>query len=835
MDVRLEEELKQRLPNFQRGNPHMDQYLEAVGEFLDLVREDIDHIKHSSDWVYSSPRQLRSIVEQWGYDFPGEIIEAALRVATRDAVEILRCKGAEKTIKWMFDLIGLDVMIEYAWILNPEQADPDDEITRNSFVYGSDTLYSNGVYFDGNDVFGEQLNKIPIKGEVYPVNKKLSTHEVTKTPYVYLNVDIDDYQDFTSRVGVDSQQLIDTIIASFFNEARPANVVLTVVIQIPDFESDIQHDPEEDLEELEAEGTFIVDENWSNDYVINPNRFGEYYDFIDQGNNVWELNTYYENREEYQNVPRYTNTDTIQTLDEDKYFPVRDNTAVFLDYNIVKGNFQLQASRSSRQQIRQGNATWDNIDILSGDLDQKELALYGNVPFGSATYAGVTKEDEDHQKTDDEELVGTVSSFLVDYNAFRINRDEDFIGRVDIEYDFYSMLHRTIGSYNLGVQFTRNSPARILDSSGNMSIVPENTLRKYYDSRDLELKGYLVEPAATNFVLGSQQLTGEYWATIHGGSRSTTSVDALDGTTFFNISRSSGSLNTAGIRQIIDIDASRQHYFSVYVKQNTTDKAHILLENGDTTELVIFDFDTEEMSNTTLSGVGFGNKDLHFQKHHDGIYRMIFGFESLGTTLDVRLLASYENTSIGQGTYFWAAQLEQDNKTGYIRSNDVPSSRAAEQFYLAQLPTQFQSEGIIMADFNICNSSNAYLIDMSDGTNELTITVNQDSEVSINGTVIYTYTLIQNLSDLDYMFLLVHYSSSGIEYSIGIDENFTTGSLAFGGFSGPVEVGLLNDRNQENGFNGQIYNLYLSNDEFTGPINTLYLQQLLKYRKPTWN
>jgi hypothetical protein len=122
----------------------------------------------------------------------------------------------------------------------------------------------------------------------------------------------------------------------------------------------------------------------------------------------------------------------------------------------------------------------------------------------------------------------------------------------------------TLGTFPSDVTFSRTTQGTYFNSSGVLTLAAIDVPRLDYDASTLAAKGLLIEPAATNLCLYSQDFSNASWGTYADGSASiakTANADvAPDGTT------------TAGKVDINRSDTS--HFAEVYVTYTGTATAY---------------------------------------------------------------------------------------------------------------------------------------------------------------------------------------------------------------------------------------------------------------------
>jgi hypothetical protein len=295
----LEEELKKRIPEFQQGDKQLEEFLEAAGAYLDHIKDKIIRISYDHDYENSSRAQLEYIYGEEAFKSPIEFTEDLKRLIVRDIATVYSIKGTERTIEWLFNAIGLEVDIKHAWILNPDTFTPPPIIDNTTFIYGRERVYNDGTYFVGEDVFGNSYDKLRVIGETYPKTLNTDIDEVGKTPYLFVNITDVDYNKFSQDIDVPVDVGVDDIIIEAFDEVRPANVAIIIVIVSPDYLDPITQSALDSYDDTDLTYPVINDGHWQLGRTINHFRFGEYFQSPDllskglkcevkRGKNSWQ-------------------------------------------------------------------------------------------------------------------------------------------------------------------------------------------------------------------------------------------------------------------------------------------------------------------------------------------------------------------------------------------------------------------------------------------------------------------------------------------------------------------------------------------------------------------
>lgn len=247
---KLQSELKTYLPTNQRGNADLDNLLDSVGGMLDDIRDTIAAFADYLDHENMPTKNLFDFSEQFGIEFPRNMNEDVRRLLVKDIINLHRANGSERSLRFVFKIVGLDIVIDYVWLLNPDETDPENF----TYVYGAPQDDSNGTYFYGTDVTQTvEYNKLRIVGEDYPDDYTNSTDEVASLPYIRITVTAEDYDTFTddyvdpdtgttySYTETEQFKITQEIRDYFLGRARPANVAVIEISTPFSLSDDLDH------------------------------------------------------------------------------------------------------------------------------------------------------------------------------------------------------------------------------------------------------------------------------------------------------------------------------------------------------------------------------------------------------------------------------------------------------------------------------------------------------------------------------------------------------------------------------------------------------------------
>lgn len=273
--MKFKDLLPKRIPEFKQDDNELKDYLEVAGELFDEFADAIRDFDTYQDAAKVSELRLRDLAMQFAIKFPRNLNIELQRIIIRDLEAIYQKQGTIDVVHWIFRLIGWDVTLENAWVLNPEYYDPkvmeqyglDDyggEKTAptmtnfysrdyRAFLLGEDLTFDNGTYFRGRKFFDlkDSFLKNEIVGEYYEQHNKTRTPDkVMATPYLFIRVSEETYNIFTSPYeDPDTGEVFDYTEVEFFNivknifdfflfDAMRPTHVRVVIIVAPQFLKD---------------------------------------------------------------------------------------------------------------------------------------------------------------------------------------------------------------------------------------------------------------------------------------------------------------------------------------------------------------------------------------------------------------------------------------------------------------------------------------------------------------------------------------------------------------------------------------------------------------------
>ena len=243
----LKDTLKTKIPQFQQGNPELDDLLDAVGELLDNFKLAINDFQNYNDFQLVSEKFLPDLAAELGIKFPRNMSIDRQRAYLREVVTLYRSTGTKNSMKRMFRLIGWDVEIDEYYIVDPlwyqshaspytltNESGATFDLELYDKIHGHNWTYKNSqVFVDLEDSAGNTYPKKQITGQKYEVAEEIT---FVKVPYIKIIIKSEDYDIFTSDYvenetlyTYDSSEefdILEQIKTYFLERIRPANVAI---------------------------------------------------------------------------------------------------------------------------------------------------------------------------------------------------------------------------------------------------------------------------------------------------------------------------------------------------------------------------------------------------------------------------------------------------------------------------------------------------------------------------------------------------------------------------------------------------------------------------------
>jgi len=252
---------------------------------------------------------------------------------------------------------------------------------------------------------------------------------------------------------------------------------------------------------------------------------------------------------------------------------------------------------------------------------------------------------------------------------------------------------------NGDLTWTRASTALRTNSSGLLESMATGVPRLSYMYGSCP--ALLLEPQRTNLALQSQDFDNSSW-TKQDVTVTANSTTSPDGTTNADTIVASSTTSNHDVNQLFSVTLGVNYTISAYFKKGTTRYVYI---NGQTTGasgLVIFDFDTETITQQTTY---VGN----FSSVGSGWYRVTATFTATATAA-VRIRFGLTSSSLlpnstlttSDDIFLWGAQLEAGAyPTTYIPTTTASATRIADTASKTGISSLIgQSSGTLYAEIN---------------------------------------------------------------------------------------------------------------------------------------
>ena len=287
----------------------------------------------------------------------------------------------------------------------------------------------------------------------------------------------------------------------------------------------------------------------------------------------------------------------------------------------------------------------------------------------------------------------------------------------------------------------RDTVKYVLNSSGDIASVAIDTPAIEYNT-DGSFKGLLVEPAATNVCLQSEDITTT-WGIINA-TRTANATTAPDGTTTADKLNDDSSTGTGAVavRQDITVSAATKYTASVFLKADQLAFARLTTEN--------YDGVTDGGQYFGLSGDGSlgtatGLDDSTITKYPDGWYRCTITWTqgAADTSFQLRIYVANSISSLNvdlDGTssiFVWGAQVEASPiATSYIPTTTASVTRVKDDITQTSASSLIgQSEGTLYVevDWKATSGATQILLSVNDGSanNRMQIYNTSGSELSM--------------------------------------------------------------------------------------------------------
>jgi len=281
---------------------------------------------------------------------------------------------------------------------------------------------------------------------------------------------------------------------------------------------------------------------------------------------------------------------------------------------------------------------------------------------------------------------------------------------------------------------TRATTAYRTNASGILESVASGVPRLDYPAAG-GCPALLVEPAATNLLLRSEEFDDASWSKVSGTPPTVVANDAVAPNGLMTADTISGATGTvfngAVVRQLANVSSNTTYTFSLYIRLKTASTARVYLRDGSTGVVqfgaAIATSEWQRISATLTTGASTTQVSVFFG-NADG---------------DIEV---------------WGAQLETGSvATSYIPTTAATATRNADVISKTGVSGFIgQAEGCLYAEVDVRNwNSGDRILGISDGTTE-------NSVALLKGTATNTLRLISRLSNV----LQVTIQSSAISGTI---------------------------------------------------------------------
>lgn len=289
----------------------------------------------------------------------------------------------------------------------------------------------------------------------------------------------------------------------------------------------------------------------------------------------------------------------------------------------------------------------------------------------------------------------------------------------------YSGAKSALGRVTDFTTYSRSTVATYTGPDGLVKTAAINELRRDYDPTTRAPKGVLLEPAATNLLLRSQEFGNGSWSPFNVSVAENTTA-APDGT------NTADTLSTTGangqIAQVVTLTAGVTYSYSKWIKKSGSNNWALLTlysGSGDITGWV--NLATGAAGSTSGS---WTNKTVTAKAYRDGWVRLTLKGTANATAsygvITKTCAADLSGPASGESVHLWGAQLQVGDGDSYIPTGATTASRAADSHSAATSAIPFDpAQGTLVAEFETIANPVGYpaVIALSDGTNDNNIEI----------------------------------------------------------------------------------------------------------------
>jgi len=348
----------------------------------------------------------------------------------------------------------------------------------------------------------------------------------------------------------------------------------------------------------------------------------------------------------------------------------------------------------------------------------------------------------------------------------------------------------------------RNSTKYVLGSGGTIVSYPTDEPAIEFNA-DGTYKGLLVEPAATNLCLQSEDITTTWFAVSGNATVAANATTAPDGTTTADELRANTTLQAYSVQQGFTTP-SADHTFSVFAKKDELN--YIQLYFGNTTQQYAnFDLDLGVVGTKGTAAASSTIEDYGNGWYRCSVHINVGTVPSFGISIVPSASATWQAAvsagSSSEGIFIWGAQVELGTiATSYIPTTTASVTRVKDD--ITQTGAQSligQTEGTLYVEVDWRSTSSGvsqYLLSVNDGSSINRMLIYNQSDATLRMVAIANNDLktIQGPSSTGYsgiQKIAFAYADSDFELyrngsSISSD---TTGSLAALGTLTDIDLG----------------------------------------------
>jgi len=286
---------------------------------------------------------------------------------------------------------------------------------------------------------------------------------------------------------------------------------------------------------------------------------------------------------------------------------------------------------------------------------------------------------------------------------------------------------------------TRAGTATFTDASGNIQTASPNTVRVDHVGG---VPMILVEPAATNLIVNSEDFSGVDWSYSSNAIEVSESNSTLSPTGLQTADKLSKTTTRvyAYAHTNQTITSGQAYTWSVFMKKGTHDIGYLSLNQGDTEYKAFYDL------TGGTSGMITGSATSSIEDFGNDWFRCSLRGVSSTSDVSVRFNFGMSYTTSGENwpsgsqgaglyVYIWGAQLEQGTvATSFIPTSGSAVTRAADDLVIDGSDfTNFynQSEGTIYIEWQREATNTVYPFTISDGGSGNYIRINNASTCRI--------------------------------------------------------------------------------------------------------